>query len=125
MDTLAYNDNIQDHRAIGDDLGLLQRGIVKGTLTRQTANTYFSGYELAGLLEAEDGTIYLKKDTVSAGGKKDGGANSRTTRRVIVRVGSGDGALVEGFAMLWNHANGFKLLGAGFFTRGETLRNMK
>ncbi len=125
MDTLAYNDNIQDHRAIGDDLGLLQRGIIKGTLTSKTANTFFSGFELVGQLTAVEGTIYLKKDTVSAGGKRDGSANSRTTRRVIVRVNSGDGSLVEDFALLWNHSNGFKLLGAGFFTRGETMRNMK
>ena len=47
------------------------------------------------------------------------------SRRVIVRVNSGDGSLVEDFALLWNHSNGFKLLGAGFFTRGETMRNMK
>jgi len=123
MDTLAYNDNIRDHQAIADDLGLLQRGIIKGTLTTKTANTYFAGYELKGVLDPLANSNYLKKDTVSSGGKKDGGANNRTTRRVIVRAMT-DGTLVEDFAMLWNHSDGFKLLGKGFFTRAEMMRNM-
>ena len=124
MDTLIYNDNIRDHQAIGDDLGLLQRGILKGTMHSKTANAFFAGYELKGLLDPLASSIYLKKDTVSAGGKKDGGAKNRTTRRVIVRV-MNDGTLVEDFALLWNHGDGFKLLGQGFFKRGETMRTMQ
>jgi hypothetical protein len=125
MDTLGYNDNIRDHQAIGDDLGLLQRGILKGTITAKTPNAHFSGFELKGLLVAPQGTSYLKKDTVSTGGKRDGGANSRTTRRVIVRVNSADGTLVEDFALLWNHKDGFKELAKGFFKRAESMRNMQ
>ncbi len=121
--TLIYNDAIRDHQAIGDDLGLLQRGVVQGTITRNTANAFFAGHELAGLLVPAPGTHYIKKDTVSAGGRRDGGAHSRTTRRVIVRVNN-NGTLVENFALVWNHKDGFKQLSAGFFQRALTMRNM-
>lgn len=121
--TLTYNDSIRDHQAIGDDLGLLQRGILAGTTHRNSPNTYFAGHELAGLLDPVPGTHYLKKDTVSTGGRRDGSAHGRTTRRVIVRS-ENNGTLVEGFALVWNHADGFKQLSQGFFTRAETMRNM-
>ena len=119
--TIQYDDSIQDHRAIGNDLGLLQGGVVKGTINRNTS--YFAGHELASLLAPLAGTHYVKKDTVSTGGKRDGGAYNRTTRRVIVRVNNSNNTLVENFALLWNHADGFYLLGAGFFTRALSMRD--
>lgn len=126
LDTLKYNDNDEEHRCIGSSLGLLQGGIISKTYDQKTQHAYYAGHELAQKDPEHDGHreaggYYLKADVP---GKGSGGANSRTQNRVIVRVDK-DGALEEGWAAYWRHDDRIMKLDAGFFKRGQVMREYK
>lgn len=126
LDTLKFNDNEQEHKSIGDTLGLLQGGVVSKTYDKNSQHAYYSGHELAKKdSEHEDHKeadgYYLKMDVP---GKGSGGPNSRTQNRVIVRVNK-DGQLDEGWAAFWRHDDRIMKLDTGFFKRAKTLRDYK
>lgn len=118
---LQYAENDNNHRCHGDTLGQLQGGIVKGTITDQTANAYYIGVELLKEFPTAKptGHKFLKKDCTGSGT----GKSTRSKNRIVVRVDA-SGALVEGEAWLWRHDDRVLKLGKGFFERAKTLRSI-
>lgn len=118
-ETIAYNENDHEKKTWADDLGQLQGGIIKGTITSTSPNAYFMGLELLKEFPnaKADGEYFLKKDGVGKGS----GNSSRSKNRIIVKVDAG-GALVENTGWLWRHDDRVLALGSGFFTRAQMMR---
>lgn len=114
---LTYNDNDHMHRCHGTTLGQLQAGVVKGTITKTTSHSFYSGHELRGFDMHPAKGHYLKRDCVGSGKPSYG----RTQNRIIVRVTT-SGRLVENFALLWRHDERIIKLGSGFFKRAAAFR---
>ncbi len=121
---LTYNDSSNEHRCIADDLGLLLGGIDKGRITKGTPDAFYKGRELNNVYPGKidyDSEYCLKKDSVDQQSRKGHGQNSRSSNRVIVKIGA-DGRIVAGEAWLWRHDGRVEALGSGFFDRAQRMR---
>ena len=107
---LTYNDNILEHRNIGDTLGQLIAGIKSGSITTKTPNAFYSGFELRALnISPAPGGYYLKKDNPGTG------IGARTKNRVVIEVGTDNKPIKK--AYFWRHDSRIDSLSDGFFTR--------
>lgn len=102
MVDLVYNENEQEHKNFADTLGALQGRIVKGSVTKDTANAYYIGLELLQKFPGSKlvGEYFLKADSTGAGS----GNSQRSKNRVIVKVDS-TGKLIENTGWVWRHDN--------------------
>ena len=121
MVDLIYLENEQEHKNFADTLGALQGRIVKGIVTKDTANSYYIGLELLQKFPGSklEGEYFLKADSTGAGS----GNSQRSKNRVVVKVDSA-GKLIENTGWVWRHDNRVEKLGAGFFRRAQFYRGM-
>jgi hypothetical protein len=122
---LPYNEKERVYLGYAITLGKLQAAIEIGEISHRSENANFVGDELRKL--ANDRNYdkiprygYFLKADCSGGGQF---VHGRSRNRIIVCLDANH-VLMENWALLWDHAETFKILGSGFFVKAIEERAM-